>query len=106
VAAIGPAYSPHLVMLKHDTHVLESMNVAGAVRYPALSPEGRRVAFSRREQGMWHLFVRDVVSKGEEQLTHSSCNATYSSWQDANTLLYATDCGRGVGLTSIARVRP
>jgi len=106
VVAVGPAHSPHLVMLKHDTRVLESIDVAGAVRFPALSPDGKRLAFSRREHGMWHLFVRDVGNGEEEQLTHSACNATYSSWQDADTLVYATDCGRGVGLTAIAHVRP
>jgi hypothetical protein len=40
----------------------------------------------------------------EQQLTHASCNAISPSWEGPGTLLYATDCGRGLGLSAIARM--
>jgi len=103
VVAVGPASSPHFVIVKHNDGALQPMRIAGATRYPALSPDGGRLAFSRRQRGSWHLFVRDLKSGGEQQLTHAACNAISPSWENENNLLYATDCGRGVGLTAIAR---
>ena len=102
-AAVGPADSPHLMFVSHHKYV-EPMNIIGAVRFPAISPDGGRLAFSRRQRGSWHLFVRDLSSGMEQQLTYAACNATSPSWENGNSLLYATDCGRGVGLTAVARV--
>jgi len=103
-ASVGPASSPHLVIVKHNDGAPQPISIVGATRYPALSPDGGRLAFSRRQYGSWHLFVRDLKNGTEQQLTHAPCNATYSSWENARNLLYATDCGRGVGLTAIARI--
>jgi Tol biopolymer transport system component len=74
------------------------------VRYPAVSPDGKRLAFSMRQDGSWHLFTRTIASGYEQQLTHAPCNTISPSWEDSKTLLYATDCGMGVGLSAIARV--
>jgi hypothetical protein len=104
VAAIGPSRSPHLVFVKQGTDVPKSMAIAGAVRYPSLSPDGQLVAFSRLRRGSWHLVVRDLATGVEQQLTHAPCNTTSPSWQDSRTLLYLSDCGRGVGLSAIARI--
>ena len=105
IAAAGSLSYPHLLHVAHDTRaVTRLLAVRPPVRYPAISPDGKRLAFSRRDRGFWHLFV-DVLATGDElQLTRASCNATSPSWADAHTLLYATDCGRGVGLSAIARV--
>ena len=103
IAAVGPASSPHFVMVKRNDGTPQSMSIAGATRYPAVSPDGSRLAFSRRQRGSWHLFVRDLKSGTEQQLTHAACNAIYPSWEKAQSLFYATDCGRGVGLSAIAR---
>jgi hypothetical protein len=73
-------------------------------RYPSISPDGKRLAFSRRDYGFWHLVVRALATGDQQQVTHASCNAISPSWADAQTLLYATDCGRGIGLSAIARV--
>jgi Tol biopolymer transport system component len=74
------------------------------VRYPAISPNGKMLAFSRRESGAWHLFVRELGSGREQQLTSAACNAISPSWEDARTLLYVSDCGRGLALGAPARV--
>ena len=83
---------------------MHPLDVSGPVRYPAISPDGKRLAFSRRESGSWHLFVRELAGGREQQLTTAACNATSPSWEDANTLLYITDCGRGYGLGAPARI--
>jgi hypothetical protein len=105
IAAVGGAANPHLAVLSHssgDAHPVSE--IAGTVRYPAISPDSTVLAFSRREAGSWHLFIRQLATGSEQQLTRSACNATSPAWQDANALLYATDCGRGLGLNALARI--
>jgi Tol biopolymer transport system component len=105
IAAVGPVSEPHLALLRRSTGMVEPLTgVAGPARYPAISNDGKRLAFSRRKWGSWQLVVRDLATGAEQQLTHTACNATLPSWEDANTLLYATDCGRGFGLSAIARI--
>jgi hypothetical protein len=105
IAAVGTASKPHLALVRRSTGIVEPLRgLTGPERYPAISHDGKRLAFSRRKWGAWQLVVRDLATGGEQQLTHTACNATMPSWEDANTLLYATDCGRGFGLSAIARV--
>jgi Glycosyltransferase family 87/WD40-like Beta Propeller Repeat len=104
IAAAGRTSDPHLFLVRHRTgEVVALTEFPHPARYPSVSPDGERLAFSRREHGSWHLVVREFASGREQQLTHASCNAISPSWENAETLLYATDCGRGVGLSAIAR---
>ena len=105
VAASGGAAFPHLVWLRTATGEAKSLGeITGAVRYPAVSPDSGRLAFSRRELGSWHLFVREFFTGIERRLTSGACNATSPAWEDPHTLLYVTDCGRGYGLNAVARI--
>ena len=105
ITAAGRVSDPHLFLIKHSTGEVVALNeFPHPARYPSVSPDGERLAFSRRDHGSWHLVVRELATGYERQLTHASCNAISPSWENAQTLLYATDCGRGVGLSAIARV--
>ncbi len=104
IAATGSPADPHLALLEPASGNVRALTeIPGPVRYPAISPDGRRLAFSRRESGAWHLFVRDLAGGAEQKLTSAACNAISPSWQDPQTLLYVTDCGRGLGLSAAAR---
>jgi hypothetical protein len=105
IAAAGRVSDPHLFLVRHRTgEVVELIEFPHPARYPSVSPDGKRLAFSRREHGFWHLLIREFATGHEQQLTHASCNAVSPSWETSSTLLYATDCGRGVGLGAVARV--
>jgi hypothetical protein len=105
ITAAGLVSDPHLFLIKHNTGEVAALReFPHPARYPSISPDGKRLAFSRRDHGSWHLVVREFATGYEQQLTHASCNAISPSWENAQTLLYATDCGRGVGLSAIARV--
>ncbi|HWY53802.1 MAG TPA: glycosyltransferase 87 family protein [Terriglobales bacterium] len=105
IAAVGDVSDPHLFLVRHETQALTAQPaLPHPARYPSISPDGQQLAFSRRDQGSWHLVVHELATGYEQQLTHASCNAISPSWENARTLLYATDCGRGVGLSAIARV--
>ncbi len=103
IAAVGGVSNPHLAWVKRTTGETKALDIKGALRYPSLSSGGRLLAFSRREGGSWHLFVRELATGEERQLTRGDCNATSPVFQD-RALLYATDCGRGLGLSAIARI--
>jgi hypothetical protein len=105
IAAAGRVSDPHLLKIPHEgTEVVQILDSGRPMRYPSISPDGARLAFSRRERGSWHLFAHTFATGSEQQLTHAPCNAISPSWTDNRTLLYATDCGRGVGLSAIVRV--
>jgi len=105
IAAAGSVSDPHLLLMRHGTREVAVIpEFPHPARYPSISPDGKRLAFSRRDYGFWHLIVHTLATGDERQLTHASCNASSPSWANAETLLYATDCGRGVGLSTVARV--
>jgi hypothetical protein len=105
IAAAGNVSDPRLLLVKRGTREVAALPAfPHPARYPSISPDGKRLAFSRRDRGSWHLVVRAFETGYEQQLTHASCNAISPSWANAQTLLYATDCGRGVGLSAIARI--
>jgi Tol biopolymer transport system component len=105
IFASGGAADPRLSLFDPSLGTIRPLNeIRGAVRYPAASPDGKSLAFSRRESGAWHLFVRDLQSGQERQYTTAACNATSPSWEDPHTLLYVSDCGRGLGLGAPVRL--
>jgi hypothetical protein len=71
---------------------------------PAASPDGSRLILRRMIAGRWQLMTFDVASGGKKQLTFSDCNAYTPAWKDDKTLLYATDCERGMGMTGLAEL--
>jgi len=74
-------------------------------RFPAESPDGNWLAYSREEGGAWHLALLNLKTKRDIQLTRGACNSTHPAWaEDSKSIIYATDCGRGLGLTALARL--
>jgi Tol biopolymer transport system component len=77
---------------------------AGEARYPAVSRDGHWLAFSRFAHGNWNLYLRDLQTGAMRRLTDAPCNQIQPSWEaDSKTLLYASDCGRALWFTAIAR---
>ena len=78
----------------------------GEARYPAISPDGRWLAFSSFQSGYWNLSLRDFSTGAVRRLTTAPCNQTEPAWlADSSTLLYSSDCGRALGFTAICRRR-
>jgi hypothetical protein len=80
--------------------------VLGQSRYPALSPDGRWMAYSHFEHGEWNLWIRNQQTGITHRIADVPCNQIQPSWEsDSKTLLYSTDCGRSLWFTAIARRR-
>lgn len=79
---------------------------AKEARYPAVSPDGHWLAYSRLQAGNWNLWLRDLTSGQTQRLTHAECNATEPAWDtDSKTLVYASDCGRALWYSALCRRR-
>ena len=78
----------------------------GESRYPALSPDGRWLAYSHLQQGVWNLWLRDQRTAETRRIADVPCNQIQPTWEDdSRTLLYGTDCGRSLWFTAVARRR-
>jgi Glycosyltransferase family 87/Lipoprotein LpqB beta-propeller domain len=76
-----------------------------SARYPAVSPDRRWLAFSCDQGGSWQLHVMTVEGTQERQLTDADCNSVAPAWTaDSKRIIYATDCGRGLGLTALTEM--
>lgn len=94
---------PPQIYLRDATHSNSPLSL-GESRYPALSPDGRWMAYSRMDHGVWNLWLRDQESGATRSLASVPCNQIEPSWEnDSKTLLYGTDCGRSLWFTAIAR---
>jgi hypothetical protein len=91
---VGPGHAPRPMKL-------------GIARDPAVSPDGRWLAYSAFGSGAWNLYLMDLRRPGfPRRLTDAACNQVQPSWEpDSKTLLYASDCGRALGFTAVCRRR-
>ncbi len=85
---------------------IEEMRSPGcSARYPAISPDGQWMAFSCEQAGSWQIHLMNLRTSEESQLTNSECNSISPAWTaDSKRVVYATDCGRGLGLTALAEL--
>ena len=94
---------PPEIYLTDTTHTNSPIGL-GESRYPAISPDGKWMAYSRLGHGMWNLWVRDQETGTTRRIAEVPCNQVQPSWEgDSKTLLYDTDCGRSVWFTAVAR---
>jgi hypothetical protein len=78
----------------------------GEARYPAASPDGRWLAFSRMIRGNWNLAVLDLHTGSVRGITEAECNTVEPAWEpDSKTILYSSDCGRALWFTAVSRRR-
>jgi Tol biopolymer transport system component len=98
-------WRPPQIFLTDAAH-LNTPLALGESRYPALSPDGRWMAYSHLENGAWNLWIRDQKTGETWRIADEPCNQIQPSWgNDSKTLLYSTDCGRSLWFTAAARRR-
>jgi hypothetical protein len=91
------------VYLTDETHSNAALSL-GESRYPALSPDGAWMAYSRFDHGVWNLWLRDQQTGTTRRIADIPCNQIQPAWEDdSKTLLYSTDCGRNLWFTAVSR---
>jgi len=62
---------------------------SGVDEYPAWSPDGTRLAFSREVDGYHNIFIKDLHSGAERQITHTRADNIQPAWSpDGTSLLF------------------
>ena len=85
-----------------DGHITKLLH--SEARYPAVSPDGKWLVYSQLHFGSWNLQLRNRISGETSPLTAEPCNSIQPAWEaDSRTLLFASDCGRAIGLTALYR---
>jgi hypothetical protein len=75
-----------------------------ALASPSISNDGRYLAFARRRGGNWQVWIRRLASGEERRLTGGACNNFAPAWwPDSRQIVFASDCGRGLGLPALFR---
>ncbi len=93
------------IYITDTTHRNSPITLASS-RYPSLSPDQRWLTYSHLDHGVWNLWLRDQTSGATHRIADVPCNQIQPSWEsDSHTLLYATDCGRSIWFTAVARRR-
>jgi hypothetical protein len=81
-----------------------ALGVAGELTEPAVSPDGHWLALTATHRGIRHIWVANLSSGAAGELTSGTCNSYAPAWeQDSRALIFASDCGRGLGLPRLYR---
>jgi Tol biopolymer transport system component len=96
---------PELYSLDLVSSEISRIPIPGPVRYPAFSPDGQWLAYSRCERGSWHLYVMRPGSAASRRLTGGEYNSISPVWEaDSKSVIYATDGRRGLNMTALASI--
>jgi len=69
-----------------------------------ISPDGKWMAFESMQTGPKQIWLRDAVSGKTEVLAGGDCNNSSPAWEEGSrNLIFASDCGRGLGLPVLYR---
>jgi Tol biopolymer transport system component len=80
------------------------LGVAGDLSEPAVSPDGHWMALTATHRGIRHVWIANTSSRATRELTGGTCNSYAPAWeQDSKALIFASDCGRGLGLPRLYR---
>lgn len=75
-------------------------------RVGVASLDGRWIAFESERDGANQIWLRDTASGTERRVTGGNCNSSSPVWElDSSAIIFASDCGRGIGLPSLYRAR-
>lgn len=75
---------------------------AAGTSVPAVSPDGLWLSFASRETGTMQVWVQALRGGTKIRLTGGNCNNSQPAWsRDSRRIAFASDCGRGFGLTAL-----
>lgn len=72
---------------------------------PAVSLDGRQLAYVCSATGGRHIWVQDLTTLTTRRLTNGTCNNESPAWDpDSQSIVFSSDCGRGLGLSALFRL--
>jgi hypothetical protein len=77
---------------------------AGDQSDPAVSADGKWLAFTSTHRGVRHVWIQNISTKATREITGGNCNSYAPAWEpDSNAIVFASDCSRGLGLPRLYR---
>src|ERR1043165_9772251 len=67
---------------KRCTVLLSEPNVENA--YPRLSKDGKSILYQSNKSGKWHLYIMDIASEKQQQITPDETNDNLPDWDAKN----------------------
>jgi hypothetical protein len=90
----------------YDSRDLQPLitTVAGSQSDPAVSPDGKWLAFTTTRRGVRHVWIQNISTKATREITGGNCNSYAPAWEpDSHAIVFASDCDRGLGLPRLYR---
>jgi WD40-like Beta Propeller Repeat len=75
-------------LVEGDVPTRRARVIADGVECPSLSPDGKRIAFKRRQGDGWRLYVLDLASGREHPLAETRSVDDQVEWLDDERILY------------------
>jgi hypothetical protein len=86
--------------------MLAAAQACAATRVPIISPDGKWAISTESLGGSEQIWLRNTAGRSRLQLTGGSCNSFSPAWElDSKAVIFASDCGRGIGLPALYRAR-
>ena len=105
LVANGKSTAMQLDVIAGRAQIRESgQSVEMRRREPVPSPDGRWVAWTQGVSGPRQIWVQRSDGTGGHALTEGACNSWDPAWElDSQSIVFASDCGRAVGLPTLRR---
>jgi hypothetical protein len=114
-AAEGPIY---FELVAHGTSTImqfdpstgtvgpRSMPSSTGAADSAVSPDGKWIAYTSTLTGPKQVWLRNVATAKTQPLTGGNCNSSSPAWElNSKAILFASDCGRAIGLPALYRAQ-
>lgn len=99
----------HRTLLDPETGIVRTASPADlrANAASTLSPNGDWIAYEERSSASTQIYLVDRTSLAKRiRVTAGNCNSFAPAWErDSQAIVFASDCGRGVGMPALYRAR-
>lgn len=68
-----------------------------------ISPDGKWIAIESMQAGPKQIWLRNMVTGNSTVALKGDCNNSSPAWENSHSLIFASDCGRGLGMPVLYR---
>lgn len=90
--------------VSRGTRVQPILRASADIEAMAVSQDGESIVLSELVGEQWQLVRVSLRTHTAQQMTYGACNATDPYLKDDRSTLYATDCERSMGVSTLAEI--